>query len=889
MAPSVTMKTLLHLLSVGVLGAGLLWPAGAAGGQFKRIAIDGNFGDWAGVAPAVVDAEGDSTSLDFREVYVANDEDYLYVRVKFYTGINYGAFQHHVFIDADADPATGYSVAGLGSEFMVENGNGWQQKPGEWGAAAGSDLGWAEAPSGLTTEFECRISRKVRDGDGALVFTSDSILLAVEAEDSNWATVDVAPDSGGVAYDFAAKPPAATGTTTLVSLDGTAWRYSDDGTDWGTDWLAFDYEDLLLGWKEGLGLFGFGVPSGTYPTLRTALAPGRNTYYLRAPFTWEYDSTGIALMANLYLSDGAVLYLNGAEVKRVRIPDGTIQYATAATGGPAVPGQAEFFTLPADVLVTGANVLEAEVHQAAGTPGELAFGLKLEATDSLPPAIEDPTQPVDRNVTEGDATTFGVGTVTGTTPLVYQWFKDDAPIEGATGPTLTIPVVLVTDAGGYRVEITNATGAKAVSRTAQLTTTALPVSFSNEADPVDRTILQGESTTFTVGVIGSPVLTYQWFKNEGPIEGATAAELTINNAAFGDAGQYSVTVSNRLGAVTSRKAYLSVLADTYAPLVAQAAGSSHKVVVTFSEPVDAASANTAANYTLSGGATVQSAALDPVDRRTVTLTTSALSFGTVYTLGVNGVKDLFNNAASTTAPFRSTILIDGSFDDWAGMQPLSTDWQETAEGLEFNEIYVANDENYLYVRFSFYTNVGQLPVDAYFHIFSDTDSDLGTGFVTAGLGSEMMIENGAGYQQKGGQFNEGGVSGLDFAIGPEAAASDFECRISRQATYDNDGLLVYDKETIALALQLISGTWASLDIAPSTGGLVYTFAELPAITPGPLHVRLLGSRVELIWTGSGVLEAKESLSNGNWEPVPDASSPYSPERTGPQRYYRLRL
>jgi len=861
----------------------------AVGGQFKRITIDGDFGDWAGVAPAVVDAEADSGSLDFREVYVANDENYLYIRVKLYTQINYSAFQHHVFIDADANPGTGLSIGGIGSELMIENGGGYQQKNGGWNEGSASNLGWAAAPSGPTTEFEVRISRQLRDAGGELVFASNSILLAVEAEDSNWDTVDMAPDSGGAAYDFAPTPPKATGSTTLVSLDGTVWRYSDDGTDWGTDWLAFDFDDILYGWSSGPGLFGFGVPAGTYPTLATTLASGRNTYYLRVPFTWDYDSLGIALVANLYLSDGAVLYLNGAEVKRVRMPDGEIGYGTPATGGPAAPGQAEFFTVPASGLVTGANVLEAEVHQAAGTPTELAFGLKLEAIDSLPPAIEDPTQPADRTVTEGEATTFGVGIVTGTTPLAYQWFKDDAPIEGATEPTLTIPVVLVTDAGGYRVEITNATGVKAVSRTAQLTTTAVAVSLTNGAEPADRTVLQGESTTFAVEVIGSPVLAYQWFKNQAPIEGATGPEYTIGEAVLGDAGQYHVTVSNRLGAVSSRTARLGVLPDTYPPLVAQLAGSGRKVVAVFSEPVEAASATAPGHYTLSGGASVQAAALDPADRRTVTLTTTALSFGAVYTLEVKGVEDLFGNAADTTAVFRSAILIDGSFEDWAEMQPLATEVQETAEGLEFNEIYVANDEIYLYLRFNFHANVGQLPVDAYFHIFSDTDNDLGTGFVTAGLGSEMMIENGWGYQQKGGQFNEGNVSGLDFVIGPAAASSDFECRISRQATYDSDGQRVYDNETIALALQLISNTWASLDIAPSAGALVYAFAELPAITPGPLHVQMLGSRIEIVWTGPGVLEAKDSLIEGAWAPVPDAASPYSTNATAPQRYYRLRL
>jgi len=295
------------------------------------------------------------------------------------------------------------------------------------------------------------------------------------------------------------------------------------------------------------------------------------------------------------------------------------------------------------------------------------------------------------------------------------------------------------------------------------------------------------------------------------------------------------------------------------------------------------------NYTLSGGAKVQGAALATNDLRTVTLTTTALSFGTVYTLDVTGVKDRFNNLASTAAPFRATILIDGSLDDWAGISPMDTETQDTVEGKEFKDISVTNDENYLYIRFSFYTNIGQLPVDAYFHIFSDTDNDATTGSAQSGVGSEMMIENGAGYQQKNGQFNEGTISGLDFAIGPAAVSSDFECRISRKATYDSDGQLVYTGNTIALAFQLISNTWSALDAAPAGGGLVYTFATLPPLNPGPLQVQMSGGKPQITWTGAGVLEAKDSLSAGSWGTVTNATSPYQPQSTGAQRYFRLRV
>ena len=348
-------------------------------------------------------------------------------------------------------------------------------------------------------------------------------------------------------------------------------------------------------------------------------------------------------------------------------------------------------------------------------------------------------------------------------------------------------------------------------------------------------------------------------------------------------------MSNRLNSVVSRTAGLQVMRDLAAPQITSVSGAGTKVIVQFSEPVDEASANNTASYTLSGGAKVQSAVLDESDLQTVTLTTTTLSFGTVYTLTVSGVKDRFGNAANIQAPFRATILIDGDFQDWAEIQPADTETQDTFEGPEFKDLYVANDDQYLYIRFNFYSDAGQLPVDNYFHIFSDTDNDAATGMGAAGIGSEMMIENGSGYQQKDGQFNEGAVRDLDFALAPATASSDFECRISRQVVFDSDGQPVYNGDTIALALQLISKNWAVLDTAPLSGGVVYTFTESTPLNPGPLHVRKSAGSIELTWSGPGVLEARDSLSGGTWAPVTNASSPFSVNPAGQQRYYRLKL
>ena len=56
----------------------------ANAGTFKRIAIDGSFGDWAGVPVAYTDASETTAGADFRLVYVANDDEYLYIRFTLY-------------------------------------------------------------------------------------------------------------------------------------------------------------------------------------------------------------------------------------------------------------------------------------------------------------------------------------------------------------------------------------------------------------------------------------------------------------------------------------------------------------------------------------------------------------------------------------------------------------------------------------------------------------------------------------------------------------------------------------------------------------------------------------------------------------------------------------
>ena len=70
--------------------------------------------------------------------------------------------------------------------------------------------------------------------------------------------------------------------------------------------------------------------------------------------------------------------------------------------------------------------------------------------------------------------------------------------------------------------------------------------------------------TMSVGVSGTPTLTYQWYfngqplTNGGAISGATSANLVVSPLQFSHSGQYSVVVSNACGTARSRPAALRV-------------------------------------------------------------------------------------------------------------------------------------------------------------------------------------------------------------------------------------------------------------------------------------------------------------------------------------------
>lgn len=87
----------------------------------------------------------------------------------------------------------------------------------------------------------------------------------------------------------------------------------------------------------------------------------------------------------------------------------------------------------------------------------------------------------------------------------------------------------------------------------------LPVSPPNiTVEPVGGAAGLGKSFTFSVGVIGTETLHYQWRFEGVDIPGATESTYTVTNLTFANDGNYSVFISNDFGDDTSIDAPLDV-------------------------------------------------------------------------------------------------------------------------------------------------------------------------------------------------------------------------------------------------------------------------------------------------------------------------------------------
>ena len=170
----------------------------------------------------------------------------------------------------------------------------------------------------------------------------------------------------------------------------------------------------------------------------------------------------------------------------------------------------------------------------------------------VPPTIT--AQPVSQSPPSNSPVTFSVS-ATGSPTLLYQWRYNGNAIPGATGTNFAMASAQLTNVGNYTVVVRNPVGV-VTSLVATLTFAGPPVIV---VQPASQT--NARNTTVTFGVIssGSSPLSYRWRFNNSAINNATNSTYSISNLGNGNAGNYSVVVSNASGSVTSQTAVLTVL------------------------------------------------------------------------------------------------------------------------------------------------------------------------------------------------------------------------------------------------------------------------------------------------------------------------------------------
>ena len=166
---------------------------------------------------------------------------------------------------------------------------------------------------------------------------------------------------------------------------------------------------------------------------------------------------------------------------------------------------------------------------------------RIVSTNATQPVIT--THPQSQTVAEGSSVTLSV-TATGTTPLAFQWQRNNVNITGATEASYTISPVQLTDGASYRVRVTNQAGA-AISNAATLTVNPNAKPIATITAPVGS-LLYSAGTNLNFSGTGMdaedgelPANAFSWevnfhhdthFHDQPPITGVKSGVFAIPNS-----------------------------------------------------------------------------------------------------------------------------------------------------------------------------------------------------------------------------------------------------------------------------------------------------------------------------------------------------------------------
>lgn len=181
-----------------------------------------------------------------------------------------------------------------------------------------------------------------------------------------------------------------------------------------------------------------------------------------------------------------------------------------------------------------------------------------------------------------------------------------------------------------------------------------------------------------------------------------------------------------------------------------------------------------------------------------------------------------NPAAAELRP----VILDGSFDDWAGAVELVTDATGDAAGgaIDFARVWAADDGEYLYLRFETGAEIqGDEQQDL--RLYLDTDLNAGTGTSFGGIGADLVWNFGG----RDGQYRGTWIDHPDIGLllGPTISSTEFEIALRLDAR-PTGGALLFPQAS----MRFILSDGSSGDRVPSSGAAAYVLdGGSVAVTP----------------------------------------------------------
>ena len=198
--------------------------------------------------------------------------------------------------------------------------------------------------------------------------------------------------------------------------------------------------------------------------------------------------------------------------------------------------------------------------------------------------------------------------------------------------------------------------------------------------PVSQTVEETQDVELAVEVSGTPPYTFQWYRNDVAIDGASEQTLSLKSVPFSENGsEFHVEVNNVSGiAAISDKATLTVLEKVgpAGPNVVSAAQiTPGKVGIRFDRQLDSATASNADNYGIYGegvDVTVTQAVVRPNGLGVELTLSQAVTLPDLFTVFVDGVRDTAGVTMEEPALMFGAVLAMGATDMGGPAQAGST-------------------------------------------------------------------------------------------------------------------------------------------------------------------------------------------------------------------------